>query len=193
MKKTTITEEGKYEVLESRYLIQRPWLTARLDSALLPDGRLVPEYYVLEYPDWVNVIAITEDGEIVMERQYRHAAGKTAFEIPCGVIEEGEDPLDAARRELQEETGYGEGEWQLLMVGYQNPGSMTNRCYSFLATGVKKIADQSLDATEDLSVHLLPKDYVWQLLMDGEIIQILHAAPLWKYFAVEQPPLTTNL
>lgn len=57
IKKTTINEDGKYEVLESKYLIQRPWLTARLDSAKLPDGRLVPEYYVLEYPDWINVIA----------------------------------------------------------------------------------------------------------------------------------------
>ena len=186
MKKSTITEEGKYEVLESRYLIQRPWLTARLDSAKLPDGRLVPEYYVLEYPDWVNVIAITEGGEIIMERQYRHAAGKNAFEIPCGVIEKAEDPLDAAKRELQEETGYGEGQWSLLMEGYPNPGCMSNRCFSFLATGVKNISGQSLDATEDLSVHLLSKDYVRELLEDGEIIQILHAAPLWKYFALEK-------
>ena len=107
MKQTTINEDGKYEVLESKYLIQRPWLTARLDSAKLPDGRLVPEYYVLEYPDWINVIAITEDGQMIMERQYRHAIGKTAFELPCGVIEKGEEPLAAAKRELQEETGYG--------------------------------------------------------------------------------------
>ena len=107
MKQTTINEDGKYEVLESKYLIQRPWLTARLDSAKLPDGRLVPEYYVLEYPDWINVIAITEDGQMIMERQYRHAIGKTAFELPCGVMEKGEEPLAAAKRELQEETGYG--------------------------------------------------------------------------------------
>ena len=184
MKNTTINEDGKYEVLESKYLIQRPWLTARLDSAKLPDGRLVPEYYVLEYPNWVNIIAITEDGKMVMERQYRHAIGKTAYELPCGVIEKGEEPLAAAKRELQEETGYTGGQWTLLMSGAPNQGSMSNYCYSFLATDVVKTSSQKLDATEDLSVHLLTQDYVKELLVSGEILQILHAAPLWKYFCL---------
>jgi len=181
--KTTINEEGKYEVLSSKYLIQRPWLTARLDSCVLPDGRPVPEYYVLEYPDWINVIAITEGGKMIMERQYRHAVGKTAYEIPCGVIEKGEDPLAAAKRELQEETGYGDGEWTLLMSGNPNPGSMSNSCYSFLATNVRKVSGQNLDATEDIQVFLMEQEYVKQLLEEGEILQILHAAPLWKYFS----------
>ena len=126
-----------------------------------------------------------EDGQMIMERQYRHAIGKTAFELPCGVIEKGEEPLAAAKRELQEETGYGEGSWTLLMSGCSNPDSMSNSCYSFLATDVKKVSGQSLDATEDLSVHLLSPEYVKQLLVDGEILQILHVAPLWKYFALQ--------
>ena len=92
-----------WKVLDSEYLIKRPWLTARRDHLLLPDGREIPEYYVLEYPDWVNVIAITKDGYFVMERQYRHALGCTCYELPCGVMEEGETPLDAAQRELEEE------------------------------------------------------------------------------------------
>ena len=62
----------KWRTVESEYLIQRPWLTARRDKVELPDGRVHPEYYVLEYPDWVNVIAITEDGQFVMVEQYRH-------------------------------------------------------------------------------------------------------------------------
>lgn len=92
-----------WKVLDSEYLIKRPWLTARRDHLLLPDGREIPEYYVLEYPDWVNVIAITKDGHFVMERQYRHALGCTCYELPCGVMEEGETPLEAAQRELEEE------------------------------------------------------------------------------------------
>ena len=87
------SENGKWKVLSSQYLIRKPWLTARVDKLELPDGRIMPEYYVLEYPDWVNVIAITKDGKFVMERQYRHAAGITAYELPCGVIEKGESPL----------------------------------------------------------------------------------------------------
>ena len=76
--KNTITQEKKWTILESEYLIKRPWLTARKDVAQLPDGRINHEYYVLEYPDWVNIIAITEDGDFVLERQYRHALGNTA-------------------------------------------------------------------------------------------------------------------
>ena len=101
--KDAITEEGKWKVLKSEYLFNRPWLTVRRDCVELPDGRQNPEFYVLEYPDWVNVIAITEDGQFVMERQYRHGLGKTCFEIPAGVMEKGETPLDAAKRELVDE------------------------------------------------------------------------------------------
>ena len=66
-----ITEEGKWETVDSEYLFRRPWLTVRRDKVRLPDGRINPEFYVLEYPDWVNVIAITEDGLFVMEKQFR--------------------------------------------------------------------------------------------------------------------------
>ena len=104
-------DEKKWKILKSEYLFQRPWLTARRDHIQLPDGRENPEFYVLEYPDWVNVIAITKDGQFVMERQYRHALGKTCYELPCGVMEQGEEPLEAVKRELMEETGYGGGEW----------------------------------------------------------------------------------
>ena len=81
-----INEDGKWKVLSSEYLLRRPWLTARLDCVELPDGRVNNEYWVLEYPDWVNVIAITEDGHFIMERQYRHALGNTCYELPCGVM-----------------------------------------------------------------------------------------------------------
>ena len=174
----------KWKVLFSEYLIKRPWLTARRDKVELPDGRVIPEYYVLEYPDWVNVIAITKEGQFVMERQYRYAAGMTCYEIPCGVAEEGETPLEAIQRELLEETGYGSGEWKLLMKLSPNPTSMTNMTYCFLAMGVEKISDQHLDNTEDLSVHLMSREEVWGLLERNEIIQSLMVAPLMKYFLV---------
>lgn len=176
-------DEAKWTVLKSEYLIERPWLTARRDEVALPDGRIIPEYYVLEYPDWVNVIAITRDGRFVMERQYRHAYGKTNFELPCGVMEPGETPLEAAKRELQEETGYGNGEWEELMVLSANPSTMTNVTHCFLATNVEKIYDQQLDATEDLTVHLLSREEVVGLLQRNDIVQSLMVAPLLKYLS----------
>jgi len=179
----TINKDRKWEVLSTEYLVRRrPWLTARRDVCRLPDGRINNEYYVLEYPDWVNIIAITEGGEVVLERQYRHGLGNTCYELPCGVIEEGETPLEAAKRELLEETGYAGGEWEPLMTLAPNPATSNNLAHSFLAKGVKKVAGQSLDATEDIEVYLKTPEYVRQLLENNQILQALMAAPMWKYF-----------
>ncbi len=172
----------KWKLLYSEYIIKRPWLTARRDKIELPDGRIIPEFYVLEYPEWVNVIAITTDGKFVMERQYRYAADSTNYEIPCGVMEQGETPLEAAMRELKEETGYGGGQWRELMCISANPTSMTNMTHCFVATGVEKLSDQHLDATEELEVHLLSQDEVQALLRNNEMIQSLMIAPLLRFF-----------
>ena len=184
--KDAITEEGKWKVLKSEYLFKRPWLTVRRDCVELPDGRQNPEFYVLEYPDWVNVIAITEDGQFVMERQYRHGLGKTCFEIPAGGMEKDETPLEAAKRELMEETGYGEGEWTNIMNVSGNSSTTNNISHCFVAKGVKKISGQHLDSTEDLEIVLLSRDQVKDLMVNDQIRQSLMAAPLWRFFAEEK-------
>ena len=171
----------EWKVLESEYLVRRPWLTARRDRLELPDGRIIPEYYVREYPNWVNVIAITKDGQFVMERQYRHAARKISLELPCGVMEEGETPLEAAQRELLEETGFGGGQWKKLMELSPNPSAMSNTTHCFLAIGVEKIAEQHLDETEELSVLFMTKEEVKRMLNENQICQALMVAPLYKY------------
>lgn len=181
-----ITKKGKWKILKSEYLFRRPWLTVRRDCVELPDGRQNPEFYILEYPDWVNVIAITDDGQFVMERQYRHGLGKTCFEIPAGVIEKGETPLEAAKRELMEETGYGEGEWKEIMSVSGNSSTTNNISHCFVAKDVKKIGTQHLDSTEDLEVVLLDRSQVWDLMVNDQVKQALMAAPLWRFFAENQ-------
>ena len=172
----------KWETLQSEYLIKRPWLTARRDVVKLPTGKIYDEYYVLEYPDWVNVIAIDENGMMLMERQYRNGAGILSTEICAGVVEKGEEPLAAAKRELWEETGYTGGTWRELMVISSNPGSQNNWCHCFVAEGVKRTSGQHLDATEDLEPFLATRKEVYEWLQNGVFKQSLMIAPLWKYF-----------
>ena len=112
----------KWKVLTSEYLARKPWFTVRHESLELPDGRRIPDYYVFEYPDWINVTAVTRDGRFVLIDQYRHGLGETSYEIPAGVTEPSDaSPLDAAQRELMEETGYGGGQWRLLTTLSANP------------------------------------------------------------------------
>ena len=181
-----INEDGKWKVLKSEYLFKRPWLTVRRDCVELPNGSLNPEFYVLEYPDWVNIIAITDEGEFVMEKQYRHGLGKTCFEIPAGVIEKGETPLEAAKRELQEETGYGEGQWEEVLTLSGNSSTTNNLTHCFIAEGVRKISGQHLDSTEDIHPELLNEMQVKDLLINNQVRQSLMAAPLWRFFAMRK-------
>ncbi len=171
-----------WKTLSSRYLERKPWFTVRVDAMELPNGGRIDDYYVLEYPDWVNVIAVTREGKMVLVEQYRHGAGKVFFELVAGVKEASESHLDAAKRELLEETGYGNGKWELFSVLSANPSTHNNRAYTFLATGVEKLSGQKLDECEALTAHVFDANAVFKMLQDGEILQALMAAPLWKYF-----------
>ena len=179
-------KDMKWKTLSQKYLIEKPWLTARVDKVQLPTGVIIDEYYVLEYPDWVNTIAITKDGKFVFVRQYRYAIGKTVNELCAGVVEKGEDPMDAAKRELMEETGFGGGNWQNWMTISANPSTHTNLTHCYLATDVEPLGKQHLDQGEDLEPRIFSREEVLDMLQKGEIWQALMVAPLWKYFASEK-------
>ena len=177
------TVDRSWKTLASEYIVHEKWLTVRKEHVLLPTGAEINDYYVLEYPNWVNIIAIDEIGRFVMVRQYRHAIKQTLYELCGGVCEADEDPLRAAQRELFEETGYGNGEWSLMMTLSPNASTMTNTTFCYLAIDVELLSSQHLDDTEDLSVHLLTEDEVYNMLKSNEIRQSLMAAPLWQYFS----------
>jgi len=145
----------------------------------MPDGRIVDQYYVLEYPNWVNAVAITEDNKVLMVRQYRHAAEIVSLEIPGGVIDGDEKPKDAMRRELLEETGYQFDDIELIATVYANPSTANNHTYCYLAKNGKKVQEQSLDENEDLQVEEYTIEEVKQLLMDNKIAQALHCTGLF--------------
>ena len=176
--------EKKALVHSSHYLFQKPWLTVREDCIQLPNGAEIPNYYVLEYPDWVNVLAITKDKKFLMVRQYRHGTETTNFELCGGCVDNTDmSPLAAAQRELLEETGYGNGMWKLNLKLSANPSTSNNWTYNFIAEDVEPIGEQHLDGGEDISIHLLSVDEVKTLLKNNEIIQSVHACALWKYLA----------
>ncbi len=174
---------NRWKTLKSEYIIKRPWLTARRDVVQLPNGEINDEFYVLEYPDWINVIAITPDDHFVFVRQYRYALDLDSVELCAGVIEPNETPEEGARRELLEETGFGGGEWKEFMTIGQNPSTCDNLTHCFIATGVEKIQDQHLDRTEDIDVVLLSREQVLEMLKSDTLKQALMLAPLWRYFA----------
>ncbi len=176
----------KWRTLSSEYLIRRPWLTARRDCVRLPDGRINDEYYLLEYPDWVNVIAVTTEGLFVMIEQYRHGIDEVITELCAGVVEAGEETEAAARRELLEETGYSGGRWRLLNVICQNPSTCNNFTYCYLAEGVTLTSPQMLDATEDIAVRLMTEKEIRNMLLNDGMKQALMATPLWHYLSTKE-------
>jgi len=174
----------KWKVIRSEYIAREPWFTVRREEVELPGGARVPAWYIFEYPDWVNVIARTRDGRFVFISQYRHALGETSYEIVAGVRDpEDSSPLEAARRELLEETGYGYGSWEPYMVLSANPTSHNNLTHTFLATDVEPVGPPRPESTEDIRVHLFTLGEVRQLLAENQIVQALMAAPLWRYLA----------
>lgn len=174
----------KWEIINSSYIFHHPpWAVFRKDSLRMPNGNEVPDYYVIEYPDWINVLGITTDKQFVMIKQYRHALGEISFELAAGVIDDGETPLQAAKRELLEETGYGNGNWKTWTKLCANPATHNNYTHTFLATGIQKIQEQNLENIEEIEVHLFSKQQVLDILNSNQITQALQAASLWKYFA----------
>lgn len=172
-------EIKKWKKLSSTYLVKEKWATLRVDTCDLLNGEIKDDYYVLEYPNWVNAVAVTKEGKVLMVRQYRHAADIISLEIPGGVIDGDESPESAIRRELLEETGYSFEHAELIATLYPNPATSTNKTFAYLLTGGVKTHEQHLDDHEILEVEEYTIDEIKQLLADNKIAQALHVSSLF--------------
>jgi len=167
-----------WKVLESSYF--RPKL--RLDKVELPNGKFL-DATIFEFRAWANVLAITKDNEAVLIKQYRHGVEKVLWEIPGGVVEDGEDPMAGVKRELLEETGYIAAKFIETGRLYPNPALQTNTMYCYLALDAEKVTEQSLDDGEDIEVHLVPLDELMAMTKRGEFPHALQVAALFHAFA----------
>ncbi len=154
----------------------------RRDRIVSPRTGREHEFYVLDSPDWVNVIPLTPAGRILLIEQYRHGTGETTVEIPGGAVDSQDaDPRATGRRELLEETGYRGEEWIDLGFVHPNPAIQSNRCWTFLAKGCVRVAEPRLDPGEDIALREATREEVRGLLANGGITHALVVAAFAKW------------
>jgi 8-oxo-dGTP pyrophosphatase MutT (NUDIX family) len=167
-----------WKILESHH----PFPKFRSDSCELPSGKPY-KAYVFEFDSWANVVAITKNNEVVLVKQYRHGVQEVLLELPGGVVDDGENPLEGAKRELMEETGYSAA--NIIEVGrlYPNPAIQHNTLYCYLATDVELTGEQHLDEAEEIEVQLIPLDELVEMAAQGKFLHALNVAVLFQALA----------
>ena len=154
----------------------------RTDTTTSPRTGKSHDFYVIESNDWVNIIPLTVDQEVVMIKQYRHGSREVTLEIPGGLVEVGDTPKKSAARELLEETGYQAKRWTKIGVVNPNPALFNNRCYTYLAQDIRKISGPSPDQTEDIEVLLIPLRKIPGLILNGKIDHAMVITAFTHYF-----------
>jgi ADP-ribose pyrophosphatase len=159
-----------WQVLSSQVVIdRRPWLHVTEQTVQLPNGHIIEGYLLAQDRDFAMVLALTDDGRAPLVRQYKHGPRRAVFDLPAGYLDEGEDPLACAQRELLEETGYTATDWQHLSSALLNTNRNADRAHLYLARGAVQISAPHLDETEAIATHLYTPDQLAAMVRSGEI------------------------
>jgi 8-oxo-dGTP pyrophosphatase MutT (NUDIX family) len=165
-----MTSDGKWRVTASRYIHKDRWIALRADDCLTDDGVPVAPYYVLEYPDWVEVVALDAEDNVLLVRQYRHAMGGFSIELPAGGVDPADtDPCVAAARELLEETGCA-GAMTWVGDARPNTGTHTNRVHTILARDVVQVAEPKDDPAERIERFWVTAAEAVRMALAGELV-----------------------
>jgi len=171
----------KWNLVYSEQVDSNKVFSVRKDRSVSPVTGDEHDFFVIEAPDWINVVAITKDDEIVLIEQYRQGNKSVTIEIPGGMIDPGEEPLEAAKRELLEETGFAGEDWLQIGEVFPNPSIQSNRCFTFLATNCKKVSETNFDTTEDIFTYTKPQTEISKLVSQGKITHSLVVAAFYWY------------
>lgn len=166
-----------WKVLDRQLLLSAmPWLSVYREQVQLPTDQVIDDFYRVVLPDFAAVLPVTTDDEFIMVRGYKHGLGKTALSVPAGLMNPGEPPLDAARRELLEETGYEAAEWKRLGTYVVDGNRQCGTMYLFLARHARPTRPPQQDDTEVLEIELLRREQLLAALRAGEIATLAGAA-----------------
>ncbi len=167
-----------WQVLSDVSLISRRWLEVREQRVRLANGHEIDNFHLLRGPDWASVLCLTAELQVILVRQYRHGWGGMSLELPAGVIEPAEAPIDAARRELREESGFTVDELEPLLMLAPEPARSTTRAHFFFARDAVRSVELALDSSEELEVVLVTVPELFELIENGQIVHAAHVAAL---------------
>lgn len=154
----------------SKYLLETKWLKIRQDKVELPNGLVMDDYMIVERNNVAMIVAVDAQNHVLLKKEYRYPVNRELVEIPGGTFEGNEDnPLEVAKRELWEETGYASDDWELLFCNYDYPTKDIENVYIYLARNIKKVSGQHLDEAEDITFELVPMEKAVEMCMDNTI------------------------
>lgn len=165
-------------VKSSRTILDRRWLKVSEQCVQLPNGTTIDEFHLLHSPPWAAVIAVTPQHQLVLVEQYRHGLGRLSLELPSGVIDPGEQPLQAAQRELLEETGYHARHWKALTVLAPEPSRATHRAHFYFATDARAQRQAQPESSEVIEVRLVSVADVLDLIVQGTMVHAAHVGAI---------------
>lgn len=160
----------RWEVLNScEVFVASPWIKVSVEQVRLPDGRVVDDYHQIVLGESAVIFAQTRDGRVIMERQYKHGIGKVTLVLPAGLIEDGENAMVAAQRELLEETGYTSDDWCPLGSFVAHGNYSCFKLHVFMARNAQRVAKPHSGDLEDMEIVLMKPEAILNAIREGEI------------------------
>jgi len=166
--------------LSSTPIVDDKWFRVTADRCEIAPGKVIEPFYVVHEKEWVHVYAVNANSEVLIVRQYRYAADAICSELPGGVVDPGEEPERAAKRELLEETGHVANRWSYVGKLYANPARQTNSVHIFVAEVLDLAGEQALDESEEIIWSFSTQSEINDAILRGEFSQALHVASLYR-------------